>query len=196
MYIYQCFSIYSIIFIVKYRFCDIFFGFSIKSDIAYRFFTVYFNDMSIDTTDIEILKLLQNDASLTNKEISHRLHKSVAAIHERIRRLYEQGYIKKTVALLNRKKINCNLIAYIHVLLNDHAAGTLSAFEEQVVKFPEVMECYQMTGTFDFLLRVAIADMDAYQDFYRKKMAALPNITTVQSFFVMSETKSDTAYPL
>ncbi|WDF57414.1 Lrp/AsnC family transcriptional regulator [Mucilaginibacter sp. KACC 22063] len=152
--------------------------------------------MSIDTTDLEILKLLQNDASLTNKEISNRLHKSVAAIHERIRRLYEQGYIKKTVALLNRKKINCNLIAYIHVLLNDHAAGTLSAFEEEVVKFPEVMECYQMTGTFDFLLRVAIADMDAYQDFYRKKMAALPNITTVQSFFVMSETKSDTAYPL
>ncbi|QJD96229.1 Lrp/AsnC family transcriptional regulator [Mucilaginibacter robiniae] len=152
--------------------------------------------MNIDKTDTEILKLLQNDVSLTNKEISHRLHKSVAAIHERIRRLHEQGYIKKTVALLDRKKINRSLIAYLHVLLHDHTAATLHAFEQRVVQFPEVMECYQMTGTFDFLLRIATSDMDAYQDFYRNKMANLPNITTIQSFFVLSEIKSDTAYPL
>ena len=63
------------------------------------------------------------------------------------------------------------------------------------MKFPEVMECFQMTGSFDFLLRIATSDMDAYHLFYRR-LAALPNITTVQSFFVLSETKSDTAYPL
>lgn len=150
---------------------------------------------SLDPTDIEILRLLQKDAELTNKEISFKLHKSIATIHERIRRLKEQGYIKRIVAILDRKKINKGLIAFSQVLLNDHAAKTLSGFEQEVVKFPEVMECFQMTGTFDFILRIATTDMDAYHIFYRK-LATLPNITTVQSFFVLSETKSETAYPL
>ena len=149
----------------------------------------------LDTTDIEILRLLQKDAEMTNKEISLQIHKSIATIHERIRRLKEQGYIKRTVAILDRKKINKGLIAFSQVLLNDHAADTLLGFEKEVVKFPEVMECFQMTGTFDFILRIATTDMDAYHIFYRK-LATLPNITTVQSFFVLSETKSETAYPI
>jgi len=150
----------------------------------------------LDPTDIAILKLLQTDASLTSKEISFKLHKSIATVHERTRRLKEQGYIKRVVAILDRKKINKSLIAFSQVLLNDHAADTLAGFESEVSKFPEVMECFQMTGAFDFILRIATSDMEAYHDFYRHKLATLPNITTVQSFFVLSETKSDTAYPL
>jgi Lrp/AsnC family leucine-responsive transcriptional regulator len=150
----------------------------------------------LDEIDLKILRLLQKDASLTHKEISFQLHKSVATIHERTRRLKEKGYIQRVVAILNRKKINKSLIAFSQVLLNDHAADTLKQFEQEVAKFPEVMECFQMTGTFDFLLRIASSDMDAYHDFYRNKLARLPNITTVQSFFVLSETKSDTAYPV
>lgn len=151
--------------------------------------------MDLDPTDIEILRLLQQNAELTNKEISYKLHKSVATIHERIRRLKEQGYIRRVVAILDRKKVDKSLIAFSHVLLKDHSANTLSSFEREVVQFPEVMECFQMTGTFDFILRIATTDMDAYHIFYRK-LATLPNITTVQSFFVLSETKSDTAYPI
>lgn len=154
------------------------------------------NILSIDSTDIEILKLMQVDATLTNKEIAFKLHKSLATIHERIRKLKESGYIKRTVAILDRKKIDRNLIAFSMVLLHDHTAKTLSNFENKVKEFPEVMECFQMTGTFDFILRIATSDMDAYHDFYRNKLATLPNITTVQSFFVLSETKSITAYPL
>jgi len=150
----------------------------------------------LDETDLQILALLQKDASLTNKEISFQLHKSGAAVHERTRRLKQQGVIKRVVAILDRKKINRSLIAFSHVLLNDHTANTLNQFEEQVAKFPEVMECFQMTGTFDFILRIATSDMDAYHNFYRNKLATLPNISTVQSFFVLSETKSDTAYPI
>jgi DNA-binding Lrp family transcriptional regulator len=150
----------------------------------------------LDATDTAILKLLQKDALLTNKEIAHKIHKSIATVHERIRRLKEQGYIKRVVAILDRKKINRSLLAFSQVLLNDHAADTLTNFEKEVARFPEVMECFQMTGTFDFVLRIATSDMDAYHDFYRNKLATLPNITTVQSFFVLSETKSDTAYPI
>jgi Lrp/AsnC family transcriptional regulator, leucine-responsive regulatory protein len=149
----------------------------------------------LDVTDMDILRLLQNDAELTNKEIAHKLFKSIATIHERIRRLKTQGYIKRTVALVDGKKVNKGLIAFSHVLLHDHAADTLAKFEKEIVKFPEVMECFQMTGSFDFLLRIATSDMEAYHLFYRK-LASLPDITTVQSFFVLSETKSDTAYPL
>ena len=159
---------------------------------------VFFNmNMSeLDIIDLNILRMLQKDATLTNKEIAFELKKSVATIHERIRRLKEEGYITKIVALLDRKKINKGLIAFSQVLLNDHTAKTLATFEKEVSKFPEVMECFQMTGTFDFILRIATSDMDAYHEFYRNKLATLPNITTVQSFFVLSETKSITAYPI
>lgn len=150
----------------------------------------------LDETDIEILKLLQKNAQLTNKELAAQLHKSIATIHERVKRLVQEGFIKRFVAILDRKKIDRSLIAFSHVLLSDHAAETLSLFETEVAKFPEVMECFQMTGNFDFILRIATTDMDSYHDFYRNKLARLPNITTVQSFFVLSETKSDTAYPL
>lgn len=150
----------------------------------------------LDSIDLGILRLLQNDASLTNKELSFKLNKSIATIHERIKKLKEQGYIKKIVAILDRKKINRNLIAFSQVLLNDHTAKTLIEFENEVSKFPEVMECLQMTGAYDFILRIATSDMDAYHLFLRNKLATLPNITTVQSFFVLSEPKSETAYPI
>lgn len=150
----------------------------------------------LDVFDLNILRILQKDATLTNKEIASRLNKSVATVHERVRRLKDQGYIKRVVAILDRKKIDKSLIAFSHVLLHDHTAETLATFEREVSKFPEVMECFQMTGTFDFILRIATSDMDAYHDFYRNKLATLPNITTVQSFFVLSETKSITAYPI
>lgn len=150
----------------------------------------------LDPTDIEILRILQIDATLTNKELAFKLNKSIATVHERIKKLREHGYIKRIVAILDRKKINKGLIAFSQVLLKEHTAETLVKFEKEVAKFSEVMECYQMTGAFDFILRIATSDMDTYHLFLRNKLATLPDISTVQSFFVLSETKSDTAYPL
>jgi Lrp/AsnC family leucine-responsive transcriptional regulator len=150
---------------------------------------------TLDPTDIALLKMLQTDASLTSKELSYKLNKSIATIHERVKRLKEQGYIQRVVAILDRKKINKSLIAFSQVLLNDHTAETLTTFESEIVKFPEVMECFQMTGMFDFLLKIATSDMEEYHRFYRK-LGTLPKITSVQSFFVLSETKSNTEYPL
>ncbi|PJJ84657.1 Lrp/AsnC family transcriptional regulator [Mucilaginibacter auburnensis] len=149
-----------------------------------------------DKTDYDIMRILQSNSDVTTKELAFDLRKSLATVHERVKRLKKEGYIRKTVALLDRKKINKNLIAFSHVLLNGHAFETLAAFEKEVSKFPEVMECYQMTGTFDFILRVATEDMESYHEFYRHKLSTLPNIATVQSFFVMSEIKSETAYPI
>ncbi len=150
----------------------------------------------LDPIDTEILRLMQIDATLNHKEIAFKLNKSIATIHERIRRLKKQGYIKRIVAILDRKKINRSLIAFSHVFLKAHTAETLVEFETEVAKFSEVMECFQMTGAYDFILRIATSDMDTYHLFLRNKLATLPNVSTVQSFFVLSETKSDTAYPL
>lgn len=136
----------------------------------------------LDDIDLKILGLLQQDASLTNKEIAMKLHKSVATIHDRTRRLKQEGYIQRIVAILDRKRINKGLLAFSHVLLNDHAAGTLNAFEREVATFPEVLECFQMSGTFDFILRIATRDMEEYQHFYRDKLARLPNINTYRAF--------------
>lgn len=153
-------------------------------------------DGVLDETDKKILQVLQQDASLSNKEIADKVNKSIAAVHERIRRLKAGGYIKKIVAILDRKKIDKNLVAFCHVLLYNHTNKTLQEFEKSVARFPEVLECLQMTGAFDFILRVAVKDMDDYQDFYRNKLAAVPNVTTVQSFFILSEAKSDFGYQI
>ncbi|WEK20549.1 MAG: Lrp/AsnC family transcriptional regulator [Candidatus Pedobacter colombiensis] len=154
------------------------------------------NTANLDKTDIGILRLLQQDALLSNKQLALELNKSTATIHERVRRLKSEGYIKRSVAIVDGKKIGKSLIAYSQVQLKEHTDSALSSFEKEVVKFPEVMECYHMTGAFDFILRIVISDMDAYHNFLRSKLAQLSNIGTVQSFFVMSEIKTETAYPL
>jgi Lrp/AsnC family leucine-responsive transcriptional regulator len=150
----------------------------------------------LDQTDLEILKLLQQDARLSHKEIGHQVHKSITPIHARINRLQEEGYIKSFTAILDPKKIGRGLIGYIQVQLDKHSAESLTMFMEEVVKLVEVMECYHMTGAFDFLLRIAIKDIDEYNTLLMTKLANLPGVGNMQSFFVMSEAKHETAYVL
>ena len=148
----------------------------------------------LDQTDIGILELLQKDARLTHKEIAHRLHKTVTPIHLRVRKLQEEGFIKRYAAIIDPKKIGRGLIAYTQVQVKQHSQESLMAFQTEVVKLNEVMECYHMTGAFDFLLRIAIADMDEYNQVLMKKLSRLPDVGNLQSLFVMSEAKNETAY--
>ena len=150
--------------------------------------------MDLDKTDARILELLQNDALLTYKEVADKLGKTVTPVYERIRRLREEGYIMRYCALVDRNKIGKSLVAYTNVQLKQHAESILLNFEKTIVKFEEVMECYHMTGVYDYLLKVVVADMAAYQHFIVSKLARLPDIGTVQSSFVMTEVKSETAY--
>lgn len=149
----------------------------------------------LDDIDISILNLLQHNADLPHKEIANTINRSVPTIYERVRRLKADGFIQRTIAILDRKKINKGLMAFSQVLLNDHTAVTLDTFAGQVNNFPEVLECFQMSGSCDFLLRIVTKDMDAYLDVY-KRLGELPNITTITSYFVLSEIKSETAYKL
>lgn len=150
----------------------------------------------LDQTDIKILQILQKDATLSNDAIANKIHKSIATTHARIKRLKESGYIKRIVAVLDNRKVERSHIAFSQVLLKSHTKECLKEFKEEVAKFEEVMECFQMTGTFDFILRISTKDMDDYNSFYNDKLATLSSISTIQTSFVMSEIKSDTAYPL
>ncbi|MCU0387693.1 MAG: Lrp/AsnC family transcriptional regulator [Chitinophagaceae bacterium] len=153
-------------------------------------------NLIFDTTDIRILQLLQHDARLTNKEIADKTGKSVTPVYERIKRLEAEGVIEGYKALLNKDKIGRALIAYTNVQLKEHSKPMLRDFEKAIVQIEEVMECMHLTGTYDYLLKVAVADIHAYHDFLTNKLAALPNIGTVQSGFVMNEVKRSLAYPL
>ncbi|MDR2282052.1 MAG: Lrp/AsnC family transcriptional regulator [Sphingobacterium sp.] len=152
--------------------------------------------MNLDQTDIKLLRLLQENGALSNKDLSFKINKSITAVHERVRRLKENGYIKNVVAILDRQKIGIGLISFSQVFLVEHNAESLKKFEDSVAQFGEVMECFQMSGSYDFLLRVATRDMEGYHMFLRNKLAVLPNVDKVQTFFVLSESKFETGYPI
>lgn len=150
----------------------------------------------LDAVDIHILQILQDNARLTNKEIGEKLHKSASAINDRIRRMQDKGYIKKYVAVLDHKKIDRGLIAFTHVQLRDHSKETLNYFESEIIKLPEVLECYHMSGQYDFILRVAVKDLDAYHLFLMNHLFETVPLGSLLSTFVMREAKSETAYPI
>lgn len=149
-----------------------------------------------DSTDISILDLLQEDARLTNKEIAARLNKSVTAVYERIKRLETEGYIERYIAVLNRNKLGKHLVAYTSVTLKEQTHDWLVSFEQKINTFPEVMECYKMNGQFDYLIKVVVADMEAYEAFNLNKLSKLDNIYKIRSLFVLSEAKKELALNL
>ncbi|MGZ3812090.1 MAG: Lrp/AsnC family transcriptional regulator [Mucilaginibacter sp.] len=150
----------------------------------------------LDAVDMGILALLEKDSRITHKEIAHSLNKSVTPIHVRIRRLQEEGYIRKYTVIVDHKKVGRGLIAYTQVQITQHSHTSLFDFQKEVIKLPEVMECCHMAGAFDFLLRIAIRDMDEYNALLMNKLSKLPDVGKMESFFVMSEAKRETGYVL
>jgi len=142
-----------------------------------------------DQIDMCIMDILQEDARTTNKEIASRLGKSVTSIFERVKRLEAEGYILRYIAVLNKNKLGKNLVAYTSVTLKEHGQDRLPAFEQKINTFPEVMECYKMNGQFDYLLKVLVADMEAYEQFNLTKLSKLDNIYKIRSLFVLAESK-------
>lgn len=150
----------------------------------------------LDATDKRILALLQENAHFTNKEIAARLSITTTPVYERIKRMEEQGYIQRYTALVDGKKLGFTLVAYCNVQLKEHAQDYLRQFESEVHSLAEVIECYHIAGMFDYLLKVIVKDMAAYQNFIVNKLAALDNIGNVQSSFVMTQVKMAVGLPL
>lgn len=147
----------------------------------------------LDMTDRRILNILQENAKLANKEIAARLNMTTTPVYERIKKLEEGGYIKKYVALVDKEKLGFSLVAFCDVSLKEHSRAYLMKFENEVGSLVEVIKCYHIAGMYDYLLKVVVKDMAAYQDFIVNKLAALDNIGNVQSSFVMKEIKYTTS---
>jgi Lrp/AsnC family transcriptional regulator, leucine-responsive regulatory protein len=144
-----------------------------------------------DVYDIAILREVQQNAKVTVKELSEKVNLSPTPVFERLKKLEKEGYITGYHARLNPKLLGLNLTVMCYVSLRYHQKDLIEIFMREVVCFPEVRECFHIAGMYDFLLRVMISDMDAYQHFVNHKLASMENIGNVQSAFVMSEIKSE-----
>jgi Lrp/AsnC family transcriptional regulator len=149
----------------------------------------------LDAIDRKILMVLQEDASLSVAEIGDRVGLSSTPCWKRIQRLEADGVILKRVALVDQNKIGLGISVFVSVESSDHSDAWLKKFAEAVSAMPEVMEFYRMAGDVDYMLRVVVADMQAYDVFYKKLIAAVP-LKNVTSRFAMERVKYTTAYPL
>ena len=152
--------------------------------------------MVIDKIDVSLLNLLQSNTKLNTKELAQKVGLSVTPTYERIKRLEKEGYIRQYVAILDRKLIDKNLMVISFVSLILHSNDMQIEFEKSVVEYPEVIECFHVTGSYDYQLKVIVSDMEEYQAFIKNKLSSINNIANVQSSFVMSSLKDTTAIPI
>jgi len=145
--------------------------------------------LSLDQKDMAILRLLQHNARITVKEISAKIHLSTTPVHERIKRMEEAGVIKQYATLLNHTKVKKNLMVICYVSLRQHNKSAGTKFIKSILEMNEVIECYSISGEFDFMLKVVAENMDAYYDFHVNKLSQSENIGHVQSVFVMGVIK-------
>jgi len=150
----------------------------------------------LDEIDRQIVMILQQDAQLKTKEIAQQVGLTVTPTYDRIKRLERDGYISQYVALVDKQKVGKTLVVFCNVSLERHSKPLLVNFEAVIKQVPEVIECHHIAGGYDYLMKVVVKDMPTYQDFITNKLATFDNVANVQSSFVMTEVKNETAIPL
>ena len=151
---------------------------------------------NLDAIDIKLLRLLQENSRLTTKELSQEVGLSISPVYERVKRLENEGYIERYVAILNPEKLNLGFMVFVAVKLSKQSNEGADEFVKVVKEIAEVTECYSVAGTFDFLLKVYAPDMQYYRTFVLDVLGTIESIGNVMSTFVMSEIKQTTALPL
>lgn len=149
----------------------------------------------MDPIDKKILAALQTDGSLSNTELADRVGLSTTPCWRRVRLLEEQGYITRRVALLDRTRLNVGVTVFVTVKTSNHEAGWLTKFAQVVDQMPEVQEFYRMSGEVDYLMKVTVPDIAAYDDFYKRLIDRI-DLSDVSSSFAMEEIKNTTELPL
>lgn len=150
----------------------------------------------MDAIDKKILNLLQQDTKRTNKELSLKLNLSVTAVYERIKKLERDGVIANYIAKLDRTKINKSFMVFCHIKLVQHTKEFLTKFEQEVVKLEEVLECFHVSGDYDYILKIYVKDMEAYREFMVTKLTILQHIGSTHSTFMIGEVKNTMAFSL
>jgi Lrp/AsnC family transcriptional regulator len=153
--------------------------------IVYNFLMAH----NLDKIDTQILGILQKDSNRTTKSIAEELGMTTSPIFERIKRLEKEGFIKKYVAVLDHKKIGLKLTVFIGITLQGHTRSYLEKFVKEINNFPEVVECHRISGNFDYLLKLVVEDIEAYETFIISKLTLLPYLGNVQSLITLSTGK-------
>jgi len=148
-----------------------------------------FANLVLDEKDLAILKILQHNAKATVKEIAEAVHLTSTPVHERIKRLEAEGVIQQYATLINYAKVKKGLMVICYVSLKQHDKIAGGAFIKRIHELDEVIECYNISGEFDFMLKVVTENMDTYYDFHVNKLSEAENIGHVQSVFVMGRIK-------
>jgi len=146
----------------------------------------------LDETNLKILKLLQENCKISNKDLAERLNLSTTPVFERIKKLEKEGYIERYTALLNERKIGLKQTIFIGISLKGHTRSYLKNFSRQINEFPEIVEAYQVSGNFDFLVKLVLEDIDAYEKFVQTKLSLISDIRKVHSYIAIKKEKYTT----
>lgn len=147
---------------------------------------------TLDEKDLSILRLLQKDAKLSVRDISTRINLSPTPTHERIKRMEKSGIIKEYTTVLDRKKVNKAMMVICMIALNAHNKKMATKFIEEVCKLKEVVEFYNISGDFDFMLKILAPNMDEFHEFFVNKLSEIEGIGQTKSIFVMNSIKEST----
>lgn len=152
--------------------------------------------IELNEKDIAILRLLQQDASLTSTAIAERLNISQSPCWRRISHIEQQGLIQRRVALLDRDKLGMEVVVFATLNLSAHGREQIEQFEREIRTFPEIVECYTMTGAWDYMLKVITRDVRHYERFIREHLLTMPLIREMHSHIAVTEIKNTTELPL
>ncbi|ADY29736.1 transcriptional regulator, AsnC family [Cellulophaga lytica DSM 7489] len=155
-----------------------------------------FSMSNLDQIDVQLLRLLQLNANLTSKELANKVNLSTTPVFERIKRLERNGFIKKYVAVLDAEKLEKGLTVFCNIKLKQHTKDIGHNFVKEIKSIKEVTECYNISGDFDFLLKVQVKDMLHYQDFVLNGLGSVKSVGSTHSTFVMGEIKNTYAIPI
>ena len=150
-------------------------------------------DAILDETDRRILRVLQKDGRITNADLSERVNLSPSACHRRVQRLEEDGLIAAFVALLDARKLGRPTTVYVEITLISQAEDVLDAFEREVARVPDLLECHLMAGSADYLLKIMVEDTEDFARIHRQHLSRLPGVRQMQSSFALRTVVKTTA---
>ena len=147
----------------------------------------------LDATDRRILAVLQKDGRITNADLSERVNLSPSACHRRVQTLEDDGYIAGYVALLDNRRMGRNTTVFVEITLQSQAEDLLDAFEREVARVPDILECHLMAGTADYLIKIMAEDTEDFARIHRKHLSRLPGVRQMQSSFALRTVVQTTA---
>lgn len=150
----------------------------------------------LDEVDLKILRQLQENSRLTTKELAAIVHLSPTPVFERVKRLEREGYIRKYMAVLDAEKLNRGFVVFCNVSMKQHTFENSQRIMAAVRNIPEIVECYNISGNYDFMLKIFVENMKHYQEFVLRILGDLDCIGSLNSFFVLGEVKNSHALPL